>query len=253
MLCSRPRFAALIAVAAVAAPVVLAVPGSAEAPIAGVRVSECSEGPEASDRFVEFRGDMRQVAGSESMWMRFTLQERVGDRPFVKVRTPGLGVWRKSRPGVPRFVYRQRVLELAKGSEYRTRVRFRWYDPSGNVVEEEVRRSPSCRQGGDLPNLLVKRIRASAAGESPGVQRYKLRVVNSGNAATTGADVALAVDGAVVDTVALGPLEPGEVRRVFVNGPPCMRSARAQADPAASVIESSESDNVVTSRCPLRP
>ena len=94
-----------------AAPAALAVPGSAEAPVAGVRVTECSRGPEAADRFVEFRGAMRQVAGSETMWMRFGLQERPGDRAFAKVRVPDLGVWRKSRPGVPRFVYRQQVRE----------------------------------------------------------------------------------------------------------------------------------------------
>jgi hypothetical protein len=202
---------------------------------------------------VEFRGDMRQVAGSESMWMRFALQERLGDRAFAKVRTPGLGVWRKSRPGVLRFVYRQRVLALAEGSDYRARVQFRWYDPEGDLIEKAVRRSPSCRQSGDLPNLLVSQIRAQAVAGSRGVQRYELRVVNRGSAATPGADVALAVDGAAVDTLAVGSLEPGEARQIFLNGPACKRSARAEADPGDTVIESSESDNALRSRCPLRP
>ena len=167
-------------------------------------------GGSAKERFVEFRGVMRQVAGSETMWMRFGLQERLGDRPFARTRVPGLSAWRKSRPGVLRFVHRQRVLGLAEGSKYRARVRFRWYDADGNLVKETVRRSPSCRQGGELPNLVVKQIRARPVAGPPGVQRYEVRVVNRGGAAVAGADLALAVDAAALDTVAVGSLEPGE-------------------------------------------
>jgi len=243
----------LIAVAAVAASAALAGPGSAEAPLAGVRVTECSKGPEATERFVEFRGAMRQVAGSETMWMRFQLQEHLGDRPFAPVRIPALGVWRKSRPGVRRFVHRQEVLELTEGSEYRARVQFRWYDPDGTVVKKAVRRSASCRQEGELPNLVVTRIRAKPVTGSPGFQRYVVRVVNRGASAAAGAEVSLAIDGAAVDTLAVGSLEPGEGRQVFVNGPTCRRAARAQADPADALTESSESDNGRRSRCPLRP
>jgi len=78
-----------------------------------------------------------------------------------------------------------------------------------------------------------------------------VRVVNRGRAAVDGADLALAVDAAALDTVAVGALEPGETRQVSVNGPACKGWARAEADPADSVIESSESDNVLRSRCPL--
>jgi subtilase family serine protease len=37
-------------------------------------------------------------------------------------------------------------------------------------------------------------------------------VVNRGSAAAPGAEVSLAVDGAAVDTVLVGSLEPGEAR-----------------------------------------
>jgi hypothetical protein len=99
---------------------------------------------------------MRRVPRSETMGMRFELQERVAHRDFERVRAPGLSVWRKSMSGVKRFVHRQEVLALAEGSEYRARVRFRWYDADGNAVKQAVRRSASCRQEGDLPNLVIK-------------------------------------------------------------------------------------------------
>lgn len=249
---SRSLLTALIAAAAVAVPAAFAVPGSAQAPTAGVKVTECAQGSEAKDRFVEFRGVMRQVPGSQTMWMRFGLQERLGDRPFLRVRPPGLGVWRKSRPGVAAFAYRQEVRELQAGSEYRARVRFRWYDAQGDLVRQAVRRSASCREGGQLPNLAVKRIRAEPVTESPGLQRYAIRVVNRGSGATEGADVSLDVDGAAVDTVAVGALAPGQSRDVFVNGPACRFGVRAHADPSDVVVESAESDNVLRRRCSPR-
>ena len=236
-----------------AASVALAVPGSAGAPVAGVTVTECEKGPEARDRLVEFRGAMRQVPRSETMAMRFGLQERLGDRDFKKVRAPGLSVWRKSRSGVKRFVHRQEVLALAEGAEYRARVRFRWYDADGNVVKRAVRRSASCRQGGDLPNLVTESIGAGPLVGPSGAQQYRVWVVNRGSAAAPGAEVSLAVDGAAVDTILVGSLEPGEARQVPANGPTCRDSARAAVDPADTVTESSESDNVLSSRCPLGP
>ena len=187
------------------------------------------------------------------MWMRFGLQERLGDRDFERVRTPGLGGWRKSMPGVKRFVHRQEVLALAEGSEYRARVQFRWYGAGGEVVRAAVRRSAICRQPGDLANLQVARIGARPITTSPGVARYALKVVNRGGAVAPGVHVRLAVDGAKVDTVTVGTLEAGESRVVFVNGPECGGTARAEADPADTVVESDESDNVLANRCPLRP
>ena len=237
-------------VAAVAAPAAFALPGS-EAPIARVSVAECSQGPEAKDRFVEFRGTMAQLAGGETMWMRFGLQERLGDRSFQKVRAPGLGAWRKSMTGVKRFVHRQEVLALAEGSEYRARVQFRWVDGGGQVVQHAVRRSGVCRQPGDLANLQVARIGARRMVASPGVARYAVKVVNRGAAAAPDVQVRLAVDRANVDTAAVGTLEPGEGRVVFVNGPECGRRVRADADPADTVVESDESDNALAIRCPL--
>ncbi len=88
---------------------------------------------------------------------------------------------------------------------------------------------------------------------SPEVATYAVKVVNRGGATASGVNLRLVVDGAGVDTVTVGGLEPGEDRVVFVNGPACMDSALAEADPADSVFESVESDNVLRSPCPLRP
>ncbi len=247
-----PKLAGLCAVAALAAPVALADPGS-KAPLARVSVAECSRGPQALDRSAQFRGVMRQVAGTDTMWMRFALQERQGGGIFEMVRAPGLNVWRKSMSGVKRFVHTQEVLALAEGSEYRARVRFRWYGPGGELVREAARRSGTCSQAGELANLRVAKIGAHPTPASPGVFTYAVQVINRGGATAPGANVGLAVDGAGVDTVTVGSLEPDEERVALLNGPACIDSVRAEVDPAGTVTESSESDNVLSSRCPLKP
>ncbi len=255
MLFSLPTLArtSVAAAAAALALGVLAGASSAGAPLAGVRLAECLKGSEPDQRSVQFRGAMRQIPASQTMWMRFRLLERVGDAEFESVRAPGLGVWRKSRPDVRRFVHRQEVLELAESADYRARVKFRWYDAEGELVKRVTRRSGVCRQGGELPNLVVRRIRIAQVGGSPAIHRYELRIANVGGAASELTEISLAVDGVGVDKVPIGPLEPGERRPIYVTGPACVRSVRAKADPSDSVIESSEYDNVLRAPCSPRP
>lgn len=243
--------------AAAAAVLAVALPGGASAlsavpdekRVAGVRLTECARGAAVEAGRAEFRGVMRRVEGTERMWMRFTLEERVGDGEFAQVPAPGLEVWRKSRPGVERFVYRQEVLALAEGSIYRVRVHFRWYDGEGRLIRREARRSRKCRQPGMLANLRVGRIMAVPLRGSPNIARYAVQVANRGRGPAEGVEVSLAVDGGAVDVAPVGALAPGEVRRVFVNGPACTTSIEGRVDPRDLVRESSEDDNTHNVPC----
>ena len=236
----------------------VALPGGASAlpaaqddkSVAGVRVTECVRGATVEARRAGFRGAMRRVGDSERMWMRFTLEERVGDGEFAQVRPPGLEVWRKSRPGVQRFAYRQEVRALAEGSTYRVRVQFRWYDRRGRLVRRAARRSRNCRQPGTLANLRAGRIVAVPLKGSPNITRYAVQVANRGRAPAPDVEVSLAVDGGAVDIAPVGLLVPGEVRRVFVNGPACTTAIEARVDPRDLVRESSEDDNTRNVPCP---
>ena len=242
-----------LVVAAVAAPAAASVlPGAAPArpPVAGVRVIACERGAGSAVRRVEFRGAMRRVSRSTRMGMRFTLLGRVGDGRFEKLPAPGLGVWHRSRSGVRRFAHRQEVLGLTEGFAYRTVVHFRWYGPKGEIVRRARRRSASCRQPGLLPNLRVARIGARPLRRQPGVWRYELLLANRGRASAPTVTASLAVDGAVVDTAAVGGLAPDEIRLVSLNGPACAESVTGRVDPDAAVPESSETDNGRTIRCP---
>ena len=220
---------------------------------ASVRLAQCLRGADPGDRIAVFRGTMRRVAGSERMWMRFKLQERVGAGRFRTIGAPGFGVWHKSRPGVRRLAYRHRIEALAKGSAYRTIVSFRWYSADGKLVRRARRRSAACKQPGLLPNLRLTRVGGgSPLAGVPGAYRYAVHVANRGPVATGRFGVSLAVDGGTLDTLTVTGLAPGESRRLIFSGPACKSGVRAVADPDDTVRELSERDNSFTAPCPLR-
>jgi hypothetical protein len=212
---------------------------STHVPAAYVRVAECS----VADRSAVFHARMRRLPGTEAMSMRFTLLERSGSASYAPVRSPALAEWRRSRPGVREFGYRQRVEGLARGSVYRARVRFRWLDQEGVPIEAAVRRSPACKQFGALPNLRTSGL-STRAGPTADVVVYRITVANLGRAPAKDVPVRLLVDGAVVNTETIALIAPGESATVEFRGPRCSSRVRATVDPTHSVTESKESDNV---------
>ncbi|MGI8945253.1 MAG: CARDB domain-containing protein [Thermoleophilaceae bacterium] len=218
---------------------------------AGVRLLECSRGPDDADRRALFRGAMRQVPGTREMWMHFRLRERVIGRGVRTVRAEGLGVWRKSRPDVRRFIHRQRVLALADGAIYRMVVSYRWYGADGKPIERARRRSRICPQRGSLPNLRVARILGgSPVPRAPGTAGYVVRVVNRGAVPASGFDVSLEIDGEDVGTRAVDRLGPREWASALFTGPVCNATVTARADPDDAVREMRRRDNALTSSCP---
>jgi hypothetical protein len=235
---------ALAALAATTAPAAGAAPAGAARLPASVALVDCSP---AKHRAV-FRGRMTRVSGSERMGMRFVLLERTGSAGFEPVTAPGLGRWRRSRPGVRAFGYRQGVRGLAENAVYRMRVDFRWWSSTSEVVGGVRRRSRACRQFQALPNLRARVLDAGATSVA-GVVRYWVRVANRGTAAVSETKVRLTVDGDVVDTRAVPSLAPGAQRRIGFRGPACRSTVEVRADPDAEIVELSEADNAQQIAC----
>ncbi|MEA2419377.1 MAG: hypothetical protein QOE60_1583 [Thermoleophilaceae bacterium] len=236
----RPLIALVLATALVAAATSAA---AGPPPAASVRVKECS----IEDESALFVARMQQVAGSDHMGLRFRLLEK-SDTGFHPLKAPGLGRWRKSKPGVGAFAYKQAVRGLESGSLYRAEVDFRWYDVDGKLVQTARRRSPACRQYDVLPNLTATPVGTKALRQD-GVVRYRVLVTNEGIAPATGVPVRLTVDGDVVDTVTVAALVPAERRVLTILGPACTRSVKAEADPDGVIVESSEADNAHEVAC----
>ena len=237
----RRRF--LIAPLLAAALAAAATSASAGDVPASVKVRSCSI-PDASALFI---ARMRQIDGSQRMWLRFRMLEK-GTGGFHVLKAPGLGRWRKSRPEVSGFAYRQAVRGLEAGSLYRAQVDYRWYDAKGNLLQSARKRSHPCRQFDVLPNLTATPVLAKRTAQK-GVIRYRVLVTNEGIAPATGVPVRLTVDGIVVDTVTLPRLAPAQRVVIGITGPACTLSVKAAADPDGVIVESSESDNAHEVAC----
>src|SRR4051812_12966218 len=92
----------------------------------GARVVGCQSALEPAARVATFEGRMRVKHGARRMQMRFTLQTRSpDDRSWHKLPAAGFGKWLTSDPGIGRYVYTKRVIELEAPASYRTIVKFR--------------------------------------------------------------------------------------------------------------------------------
>jgi hypothetical protein len=227
----------------------LGAPAAARADtVAKVHVSHCNTGSRPEDRSATYKAWMRSVPGTERMAMRFKLVvHRAGQSSAEPLSNSQLSVWRRSRAGVTRYVYSQKVKRMEPGSSYRVRVKFRWLDSSGKVIKRATRQSAACAQDGPRPNLTVWGV-SSFPGPTPGTAIYGVSVGNPGEGAAEAFTVALFVDGALADARTIEGLEPGERATIDLNGPACKRM-RAIVDSDGTVAETDEDDNALVSSC----
>jgi CARDB protein len=214
---------------------------------ASVHLVRCKTGSDASDRVATYQAWMDAVPGSVRMALRFRLVARYpGHRP-QPVADSKLRVWHHSHRGVTRYGYRQTVKELAAAGAYRTVVRYRWYDASGQVIRRAKRVSEACVQRGQLPNLVITGVDISRAPDGSSY-RYGVSYANIGKGEADNFSVAVFVDGAMADSAQVASLGPGEGSTVYLNGPPCRR-LRAVVDPDNTVPETNERDNSYRAVC----
>jgi hypothetical protein len=232
-----PRPLAIVPVL-VAAALAAAAPGAAaQSPLASVKLVDCS--PDKAS--ATFYARMRPTDDGTRMFVRLRLLERHGEG-YQSLDAPGLSRWHRSKAGVGAFGFRQTVRGLRPGALYRMQATFRWENAYGQTVERIRMRSGACRQFDATPNL-ASALAGAEATTVPGVLRYLVRVSNSGAAAAENVELALAVDGSVVDTVTVPSLAAGQERVVAITGPECASKVESVADPDGVIVESSEADN----------
>lgn len=221
---------------------------AAAKPPAAVRVVDCVRS-DVVGRSALFAGRMRAVDGTERMWMRFTLQSRVGHGRYRTLDAAALKHWRKSRRGVRRFTYRQRVKALQEGAVYRAVVRYRWYDEAGARLKGAKRRSRGCDQRPELPNLRPIGIRSRKVATNDFL--YTVRVANYGKVRAAQVPVELSIDSRPAVPLTVASIPAGTVVAVRFRGPRCKTQVEARVDPDDKVGESREGDNDRGASCPL--
>jgi hypothetical protein len=248
------RRAALIALLAAIA---TAVPAAAQTPVLAIpvkaKLTDCHTGPQPSDRYAVFVGQMPALQGTRRMWMRFDLYQRTpATGIWQHVTVPKFGTWQKSQPGKPGFIYTKRVDELAAPASYRVQVRFRWYDRHGELQRQAHRRSPVCVEPDPRPDLAVGRVTAINVGG--GKLRYSIRVRNDGRSDVGPFDTVLTVGGAAQPPATVAGLPAGGATSVAIVAPACAPGSTIQValDTAGLIDESHETNNVVQRACPAR-
>ena len=201
-------------------------------------LAACESGPDPSERFAVFTGSMPAAVGTRRMLMRFDLlQRREGARRWSRVRATAFGRWERSGERRAGFIYTKRVERLKQRHEYRAVVRFRWVREDGTVQRERRRRTPTCVQPWQRPDLRVELIEVLDG-------RYRVTVVNEGIVEARASTLGIVADGE--DLVHEVPaLAAGERTTVEVAGPRCSpRSMVAvRVDVRGVVKESDERDN----------
>lgn len=242
-----------------AAALLAAVPTAAQAakarqwaPPLRADTSTCRTGVTPAERFAVFTGSMPARRGTDRMAMRFALQIREpADSAYRAVKAPSFGRWERSQAGRRGFIYSKRVDGLKAPATYRTVVRYRWFDASGDVIASAKRTTPLCRQPDPRPNLRLLALRA-AAGPTPGTTTYLLTVVNSGRGPAAAFEVEAGPDdGGAVATVTVGGMAAREARVLEVTARSCAPGGRVRIrlDVGALIAESSEGDNDVRRSC----
>jgi hypothetical protein len=232
-----------------------AVPAAAQPPIFNLplkaKLTDCHTGLQPTDRFAVFVGQMPALQGTRRMWMRFDLYERTASSTWQHVVVPKFGVWQKSLPGKPGFIYEKRVDQLQAPADYRAQVRFRWYDKNGKLQRATRRTTRTCHEPDPRPDLAVGAVTATEAGQ--GRLRYLIRVRNDGRSDAGPFDTLLSVDGTAQPPVTVAGLPAGGATTVAVVGQRCTLGSSIQiaVDPAGTIDESHESNNAVSRPCPM--
>jgi hypothetical protein len=233
----------------------LALASPAHAASSGVKLVGCESSLDPAGRAATFEGRMRLKGGAQRMQMRFTLQTRSRELPrWHALKATGFGKWLTSDPGVGRYVYTKRVVELLAPANYRTIVRFRWLDADGDRVASSRATSATCHQSDLRPNQRPLGVEAQP-GADAGHARYLVPVANRGRSLAGPFDVVVTVDGTTLTPAQAPELAPGERALVEVQGPPCTdgQMLTVDVDPTGAVDERNEGDNQLSVPCPGAP
>lgn len=223
-------------------------------PQISIGLDECVATSPGAGGSAIFRARMVALPSTDRMLVRFDLQVREpGAADWSPVSTEPNG-WIKSAPGVSQLIWHKRFEALGGPAVYRARVRFRWYDASGALIDDAERRTPICAQPDPRPNLELGTLTVQPAGSGqPGQLRYAIPVRNTGRGDAGAFDVAFTLVGEPKPLIAsVSGLAAGDSQSIAVVAPRCQpgEQLRVEVDPGNRVDEAGERDNVLTIACP---
>jgi CARDB protein len=242
----------LLALTALAA----AAPSALAASVPKVRLAACKTALAQADRYAVFTGRMSSLRRGNRMSMRFDLfRQAGGQKSFIRVDAPGLGVWNRASDGVPSYTFRQRVQNLSAPASYQARVTFRWKGPTGRPTVVVSKLTDVCAQPDLRPDLRISFAGTQVVDATQA--DYSVLVRNAGGTVAgglTGFDVSLQVGAVVSPLTTIAALGAGASQLVTFRAPRCETGSTVQAmvDPDGRIDESDEANDTVTRACAAR-
>ena len=214
------------------------------------RLVQCAAAVGQPERFAVFTAEIRSLAAGASMQVRMTLQARTPGSRFKRVRAPGFGAWNTASPGVRRYVYTKRIEGLLAPASYRVAVKYRWLDSGGRVIRRDSRRTRSCHQPDERPDLVPLRI-GIGPGQSAETRTYLVPVLNRGLGDAGAFSVALTVNGLQQPAARVTGLPAGVRTVLAIEAPVCARGSTlsVRVDSGSVIDEADEADNTRRAAC----
>jgi hypothetical protein len=254
------RFAVILLVALAGAAVANA---AASAPRAHLRNFVCQRGLDPAQRTVSVDAQMRPIAHTQKMAIRFELVARIRSASsYSAIHGGDLGTWLSpadqptlgQRPGDV-WLISHPVAGLPAPATYRYRVTFRWSGDRGHVLATRTLTSDKCFQAELRPDLLVASIASHPVAGQPNSWQYAA-VIRNGGATAAGRFVVTFTpgSGATATTRLVQRLEAHGSRQLWFTGPACTATTAPTvvADPNHSVDDFNLANNslAVPSTCP---
>lgn len=216
-------------------------------------LKECHPAPDQASRFATFQGEMTAIPGSQRMAIRVDLLERMPDGVQHHLSGPGLGVWRRSGPGVQDFQYVKQITNLPAPAAFHAIVRFRWLGARTRVLRRAQRATPACVQPEQRPKLVVGDVTARGVGPGSADAVYHVPVRNVGRGTAPPFNVLLTVNAGPLPELAVLGLAPLSRTVLDATGPRCTPGSTITVtlDPAHQVDEAAGGGAPVTLACPL--
>jgi hypothetical protein len=254
------RFAVILLLALVGSSVANA---SVTAPRAHLRNFVCQRALDPAQRTVSVDAQMRPIAHTQKMAIRFDLVARIKSASsYSTIHGGDLGTWVSpadqptlgQRPGDV-WLISHPVAGLPAPATYRYRVTFRWSGDHGHVLATRVITSEKCFQPELRPDLLVASIAGHSVAGQPNSWQYEAVIRNNGATAAGRFVVTFTPGrGAMPTTDVVQRLEAHGSRQLSFTGAACTATTAPTvvADPNHSVDDFNLENNSLTvpSTCP---
>jgi hypothetical protein len=211
---------------------------------AKAKTTTCVSSQFYDNRKLAFTGRMQALPGyaGGKMEMRFDVLRKYNENKHYKLlHAQGLGDWLgNSEPTATVYVRNIALSQIETAARYKARVRYRWRDSSGQVIDHTSRMTSVCKQKTPLPKLRLLKVERTPLNGMPG-DHFRIEVSNLGGSEARDVTVGLTIDNTLPAAESTLPSIDSKQVGVFeFDVAACSRSAQIAIDDRNTVREQND-------------